>query len=327
MAGQDGLSGQGGGASGPESPFRGQICPAVVGPTAVGKTSLVTALAAHGPLEVISLDSRQIYRGLRIGTAQPTAEELAVCPHHLIDFVDPDEKYSGARFRTDFARVYQEIRARGGWPLLVGGAGMYLKALREGFMDIPGHSQPRLQEARAQVARWSPEQLRQKLRQVDPASEARIHENDLYRAQRAMEIYLISGRSMTALTAEHRPTPCLGLAFPAHVLHRPVPELDARIARRTEAMLAEGWIEETEAALKKHQPQGPGLGSIGYREIVRHLGGELGREELVPAIVLATRQYAKRQRTWFRHIPESWNHEPEDEGLVGVLRGYWGGES
>ncbi len=305
----------------PAGPFAGQICPAVVGPTAVGKTALITALAQQGPLEVISLDSRQIYRGLRIGTAQPTAGELAICPHHLIDFVDPDEKYSGARFRSDFERIYQEIRQRGGWPLLAGGAGMYLKALREGFMEIPGHTQEKLEEVRAQVARWNPTELRAELQRVDPESHRRIHPNDIYRAQRALEIHLISGRTMTELTAAHRPDPSLGLAFPAFVLRRPVPELDGRIAARTGVMLREGWIEETEAALRHHDPTGPGLGSIGYREIVQYLQGKLPRQELDAAIVLTTRQYAKRQRTWFRHISDARVLEADSPQVASILTG------
>lgn len=306
---------------GPQA-FAGQICPAVVGPTAVGKTALVTALADRLPLEIISLDSRQIYHGLRIGTAQPTPEERSLCPHHLVDFVDPDHKYSGARFREDFARVYAEIRARDGFPLLVGGAGMYLKALREGFMEIPGHSPGKLDEVRARVAAWSPEQLREQLGRVDPASHQRIHPNDVYRAQRAMEIYFIAGRTMTELSASHRPDPCLGLSFPAFVLQRPVPQLDARIARRSEAMLQEGWIEETRQALGRHDPAGPGLSSIGYREIVAHLQGHLDGADLAPAIVLTTRQYAKRQRTWFRHIPDARPFAPDDPELVEILRRY-----
>lgn len=308
---------------GKTGPFVGDACPAVVGPTAVGKTALVTALAASGPLEVISLDSRQIYRGLRIGTAQPTPEERALCPHHLIDFVDPDEKYSGARFRSDFERIYQEVRHRGGWPLLVGGAGMYLQALRDGFMDIPGHSQDKLMAVRAHVAAWSREKLRAKLASIDPESHDRIHENDTYRAQRAVEIFLISGRSMTELTAEHRPNPCLGLKFPAFVLQRPVPELDGRITQRTGLMLEQGWIQETQEAMRESDPQGPGLSSIGYREIVAFLAGHLPREELETTIVLVTRQYAKRQRTWFRNLPDAGYFAPEDPTLPRILGALW----
>ncbi len=307
----------------PGADFKGLSCPAIVGPTASGKTALVTALASQLPIEVISLDSRQIYHGLRIGTAQPTAEELAICPHHLIDFISPDEKYDAVRFRTDFEKVFCEIKERDGIAILAGGAGMYLTALRDGFMEIPGNSDEKLLEARAEVAAWDELTLREKLFQCDPESFERIHQNDIYRSQRAMEIFLISGRTMTALTAEQKPNPSLGLDFPAFVLQRPVEKLDERIALRTELMLQRGWIEETEEALKKHDPQGPGLRSIGYREIVEFLAGELLRDDLAPAVILVTRQYAKRQRTWFRNMKNSVQEHPESvdllEGLLASL--------
>ncbi len=292
------------------------VCPAIVGPTAAGKTGLITRLAQDHAIEVISLDSRQIYHGLRIGTAQPSAEELAVCPHHLIDFVSPTEKYDATRFRQDFVRVYQEIIARGGKPVLVGGAGMYLTALSEGFMEIPGHTAERLAEVRTGLEELSDEEIRQRLSEVDPISWRRIHTNDRYRSQRAIEIFEISGETMTVLTQRQKPDPVLGLDFPTFVLTRSVDELDRRIAQRTEIMLVEGWITETEAAMALHPADCPGLMSIGYREIVRWLAGDMLREELAPAIVLVTRQYAKRQRTMFRHLTAVGNWHPESDELI-----------
>ncbi|MFN2369554.1 MAG: tRNA (adenosine(37)-N6)-dimethylallyltransferase MiaA [Candidatus Krumholzibacteriia bacterium] len=295
------------------------VCPALVGPTAAGKTALVTALAGRLPLEVISLDSRQIYRGLVIGTAQPTAAERALCPHHLIDCVDPDERYSAQRFRTDFTQVHREIIARGGVPLLVGGAGLYLTALREGFMAIPGHSPERLAEVRAELAPLDDRAVRARLAQVDPQAHRRIHAGDRVRSQRALEVCLVSGRTLTALQADQRPDPALGLAFPAYVLEREVAELDARIAGRTAAMLAGGWLEETRGLLRRYRPDGPGLSSIGYREVVAHLRGELPADALAPAVVRATRQYAKRQRTWFRHVEAAGRFPPDDPALREAL--------
>lgn len=268
----------------------------------MGKTALVTALASHHPVEVISLDSRQIYRSLRIGTAQPTSEELAVCPHHLVDFVDPDEAYDAQRFRRDFARVFAEISGRGGVPVLVGGAGLYLKAVVEGFLDVPGQTSERLAEVRGELAELEDSEIRRRLSIADPASHERIHANDRQRSQRALEIHLIAGRPMSEFMAEQRPDPVLGLELPVFVLERDVGELDERIARRTDIMLGGGWIEETETALSRHCADGPGLRSIGYREIVRHLRGDLPRGDLAPEIVRVTRQYAKRQRTWFRGV-------------------------
>jgi len=295
------------------------VCPAVVGPTAVGKTALVTAIATHVPLEIISLDSRQIYRGLRIGTAQPTAEELAVCPHHLVDFVDPDETYDAQRFRADFMGVHEEIMGRGGAPLLVGGAGLYLKAVSEGFLDVPGQTPEGLAEVRAELASLGDAEIRRRLAVADPASHARLHENDRQRSQRAVEIHLLSGRPMSGLMAEQSDDPALGLDFPVFVLERDVGELDARIVARTESMLAGGWLEETEAALTEHRADGPGLASIGYREIVRHLRQELSRADLPEEIVRATRQYAKRQRTWFRGIAAVGRGHP-DTAAAAVLQ-------
>ncbi len=299
----------------PGGPFAGQSCPVIVGPTAVGKTGLVTSLADRYPIEVISLDSRQIYHGLRIGTAQPTAEELAICPHHLVDFVSPAEKYDAIRFRKDFEAVFVEIKARGGVPILVGGAGMYLTALREGFMEIPGHSEEKLAEVRAVLESLSDSEIRARLENADPESFARIHINDRYRSQRALEIFDISGRTMSDLKSRQKPDPSLGLEFPTFVLERSVEELDKRIAQRTDLMLNAGWIEETEAALAEHPANCPGLMSIGYREIVQTLLGDLERDELLPAIVLVTRQYAKRQRTWFRNMKCEMAGGPESEGL------------
>ncbi len=303
----------------PGGPFSGQACPVIVGPTAVGKTGLVTSLAERYPIEVISLDSRQIYHGLRIGTAQPTAEELAVCPHHLIDFISPAEKYDAIRFRQDFQRVYEEISGRGGKPLLVGGAGMYLTALREGFMQIPGSTPERLAEVRDELDGLTDGVIRSRLERDDPESFGRIHANDRYRSQRALEVFDISGRTMTALKDAQKPDPALGLRFPTIVLERPVEVLDEHIARRTKLMLSEGWIEETEAVLASHPADCPGLKSIGYREIVMMLTGKLEKPELTSAIILATRQYAKRQRTWFRQVPKISSGSPESPEILANL--------
>jgi len=256
-----------------------------------------------------------LFRSLRIGTAQPTAADLAVCPHHLIDFVSPNEKYDAIRFRKDFERVYQAIIERGGVPILVGGAGMYLTALREGFMEIPHHSPERLAAVREELNAESDETIRRQLEEVDPESCLRIHINDRYRNQRALEIYRISNQTMTELTHQQVIDPALGLSFPSFVLEREVEQADQRIRERTAFMLENGWIEETENVLASHDAGCPGLRSIGYREIVQYLAGDLSREELASAIVLVTRQYAKRQRTMFRHLAHQERGRPDDEKL------------
>ncbi len=305
-------------------------CPVIVGPTAVGKTGLVTTLAARYPIEVISLDSRQIYHGLRIGTAQPSAEEQAVCPHHLVDFVSPDEKYDAVRFRRDFEKVYQEISERGRFPILAGGAGMYLTALRDGFFEVPGSTAEKLAEVRSVLDGLDDEVIRELLAAVDKESFQRIHDNDRYRSQRALEIFRLSGKTMTELKDLQQPDPVLGLQFPTFVLQRSVAELDKRIVLRTGQMLKEGWIEETDVALKKHPADCPGLMSIGYREIVAWRQGELPREGLEEAIVLVTRQYSKRQRTWFRGLVKRGQAagvgDPGGEELVAGIERVLGGQ-
>ena len=290
-------------------------CVAIVGPTAVGKTGLIVDLAARYPIEVISLDSRQIYRGLRIGTAQPSAEEQAACRHHLIDFLDPLNTYSAIRYRDDFEKTFNDCIARGKRPVLVGGAGLYLTALLEGLLELPDDADVRLPDVRSSLAALRDEEIRQRLKAVDPQSHARIHRNDRYRSQRAVEIHALTGRPMSELVAAQQPRPSLGLEFPTFYLTRRPDELNERIARRTEIMLSGGWIAETEALLAVHPADCPGLASIGYREIVAYLGGDLVRDDLHERIVTVTRQYAKRQRTWFRHVTKRAAGSPDDPQL------------
>lgn len=297
------------------------ICPVLAGPTAAGKTALIVALAQRHPIEVISLDSRQIYAGLRIGTAQPTPEEQAACRHHLIDLVPPTETYTAARFRADFITAYQEIRARGHVPILVGGAGLYLSAVEKGLFEMPGLDPATTAQVREQLSGLPTEEIRAQLQARDPASHARIHPADRYRSQRALEICLATGRTMTEQMDAHdrNPDPALGLAFPLVWVTRDRADLHARIAARTRAMLAGGWMEETRALLARHGPHAKGLRAIGYREIVAHLQGELGEEGLKPRITAATRQYAKRQETWFRPLPKTAEGRPDDPTIRTAL--------
>lgn len=299
-------------------PDAAAVCPVIVGPTAVGKTALITQLARRYPVEIISLDSRQVYRGLRIGTAQPTRDELAICPHHLIDFLPPEDTYDAARYRRDFCRAHAEISARGGRPVVVGGAGLYLTAIREGFFDLGQAARP-LKEVRAELDQLDDEEIRRRLLMADPASWRRIHANDRYRSRRALEICEVAGRPMSELSAAQAPDPALGLDFRVFILERPVAELDVRIAERTRQMLQGGWLEETRELLTRHDPDCPGLGSLGYREIVAHLGGRLTGARLEESVVRVTRQYAKRQRTWFRKVAAQGRAHAGDPGLVQAI--------
>ncbi|MFO7652946.1 MAG: tRNA (adenosine(37)-N6)-dimethylallyltransferase MiaA [Candidatus Krumholzibacteriia bacterium] len=325
MAGTDGGGAVSAGSAGAASDLPLRACPVIVGPTAVGKTGLVLDLAARHRVEVISLDSRQIYHGLRIGTAQPSAAEQAACPHHLIDFVPPKERYSARRYRDDFERYFRAVATRGAVPVLVGGAGMYLAALREGFLDLPDDpGGRRLAAVRDELDPLPDETVRSLLAGEDPDSHVRIHPSDRYRSQRALEITRLAGRPMSAIAAEQVARPALGLAFPTFVLERPTAELDRRIARRTGTMIAAGWLEEVEALRARHRDDCPGLTSLGYREVTAHLRGEIDRPEMVARVVRGTRQYAKRQRTWFRRVDGLARGAPEDprlrEAIAGVLR-------
>jgi tRNA dimethylallyltransferase len=299
------------------------ICPVLAGPTASGKTTLIVALARRHPIEVISLDSRQIHHGLRIGTAQPTPEEQALCRHHLIDFVPPTESYSAARFRQDFIAAYEDIRARGRVPILVGGAGLYLSAVEKGLFEMPGLDPATTAQVREQLAGLPTEDIRAQLQERDPASHARIHPSDRYRSQRALEICLATGRTMTEQMQAHdqQPDPALALTFPLVWVTRDRTELHARIAARTRAMLNAGWMEETAGLLATHGPHARALRAIGYREIVAHLQGDLGEDELEPRITAATRQYAKRQETWFRPLPKAAEGRPDDPAISDALEG------
>lgn len=274
----------------------------LVGPTAAGKTDLAIALHERLGCELISVDSAMVYRGMDIGSAKPSAEELARAPHRLIDILDPAEPYSAADFREDALREMAEITASGRVPLLVGGTMMYLKQLLHGVANLPSSDPAVRAELEAEAAAHGLAALHQALARVDPASAARIHPNDPQRLMRALEVYRLSGRPLSELWAEQRPetfpwrTLSIGLA-PADraVLHE-------RIARRFDAMLAGGFIEEV-AALKARgdlHPELPSMKSVGYRQVWAYLDGEYDRETLRHRGIVATRQLAKRQLTWMR---------------------------
>lgn len=291
----------------------GGCCPVLLGTTAVGKTELVISSAASFPLEVISLDSRQVYHGLRIGTAQPSEEERAACAHHLVDFLSPSEKYSAARFRRDFCTVFQEIRSRGCLPVLVGGAGLYLQALQAGLFELEATQQAAVEQIKEELDKVVDAEIRRRLAELDEPSFRRIHANDRYRNQRALELCLATGRSLTELQQGQIPHPALGLRFPVVLLTRPADELQRRITIRTAAMLKAGWCDETAALLARYGAGAPGLTTIGYREIVMFLHGKLAEAELPERIITVTRQYAKRQRTWFRQVATVVEGPPESE--------------
>ena len=293
-----------------------------MGPTASGKTGVAVELVQRLPLEIISVDSALVYRGMDIGTAKPDAETLRIAPHHLIDIRDPSEVYSVAEFRDDALREMEAIRARGNTPLLVGGTMLYFRALQQGLSDLPGaDSGVRAQlEAEAREKGW--QAMHTRLRRVDPQSAARIHPNDPQRIQRALEVYELSGLPLSELCAAGRQAP------PAYRFLKIIlaPEqrevLHERIRQRFELMLAQGFLDEVRR-LRARRDLNPGLPSmraVGYRQAWAYLEGELSQGEWVDRAVIATRQYAKRQLTWLRSESDCHWIDPLKEDAVSRIR-------
>jgi len=273
----------------------------LMGPTASGKSALAATLAGHFPVEIISVDSAQIYRGMDIGTAKPSVAERRSVPHHLIDIVDPTGSYSAAQFRSDAVRLISEIAARGRIPLLVGGTMLYFKALREGLSELPESDAAVRARIDAEAAERGWPALHAELAKIDAPTAARLKPSDAQRIQRALEIYGVAGKPMSRLlgrTKRALPFRLLELAL--------VPsdraELHRRIESRFDAMLERGLVEELRALRERHAlwPGLPSMRCVGYRQAWQHLEGEFGRNELRDRGIFATRQLAKRQLTWLR---------------------------
>ena len=270
--------------------------PVLVGPTAVGKTAVALALAAHWPLEIVSADSRQIYRRLDIGTAKPTRRERARVPHHGIDVVEPGVRYSAGHFARDAEAWIREIRHRERLPVVVGGTGLYVRALAEGLFREPPIDAGRRRSLDAFTARLEPLELLRWAGRLDPG----FRGGGRQRAARAIEVALLTGRPLSWLQEAAR---AQGAIRPWYiVLTVPRPVLHQRIVRRAEEMIRRGLIEEVASVLAEgHPPGAPGLDGIGIREAVEYLHGTRPRDSVAEAIAVSTRQYAKRQQTWFRH--------------------------
>jgi tRNA dimethylallyltransferase len=268
----------------------------IVGATAVGKTAVALALSARWPLEVISADSRQIYRRLDIGTAKPTAKERARVPHHGLDLVEPGARYSAGRFAYDAAGWIAEVRNRSKLPVVVGGTGLYVRALAEGLFREPDLDPARRRSLDAFSARLEPLELLRWAGRLDPG----FRGGGRQRAARAIEVALLTGYPLTHWQEVARSSGAIRPWYVVLTLPRPV--LHQRIARRAEEMVRRGVIEEVAAVLAEgHPPAAPGLDGIGIREAVEYLHGRRARATVAEAIAVSTRQYAKRQETWFRH--------------------------
>lgn len=277
----------------------------LMGPTASGKTGVAVELVQQLPLEIISVDSALVYRGMDIGTAKPDAATLRLAPHRLIDIRDPAEPYSAAEFRADALREMVSITACGKIPLLVGGTMLYFRALEQGLSDLPS-ADPEVRaqlEAQAREKGWPA--MHARLREIDPESAQRIHPNDPQRIQRALEVYELTGCSLTQLCQQGLQSPS-SYRFLKIVL---APEdraiLHERIAQRFRDMVEGGFLDEVQR-LRQRPDLNPGLPSmraVGYRQAWAFLDGKLSADEWVERAIIATRQYAKRQLTWFRGEP------------------------
>ncbi len=280
------------------------IC--VVGPTACGKTKMGVLLAKRFDGEVVSVDSMQIYRGMTIGTAAPTIEEMAGIPHHMVAVADPGESWSVARFTKEADRCVQEILARGKRPILVGGTGLYLDALVSGRTFAGGQAGGAVRQAlQRRLAQEGIGPLFTELSQVDPAAAERLHQGDEKRILRALEVYYETGKTITEHNEETQRLPrryaaaYIGLAF------RDRADMRALIDRRVDEMVSQGLLEEVDALLSDQLPPGStALQAIGYKEFIAYREGQCSLEEAVEEVKLRSRQYAKRQLTYLRRNRE-----------------------
>jgi len=277
----------------------------LMGPTASGKSAVALELAARLPVEIVSVDSAQVYRGMDIGTAKPDGETRARVRHHLLDLIDPDQAYSAARFRIDALAAIADIRARGRVPLLVGGTMLYFKALREGLSDLPPANaavRARL-DTRAAGEGWRA--LHAELARLDPATAARLDPTDSQRIQRALEVYELSGRPISALQGARQKPAEAGFLSLALIPHDRA-ELHRRIANRFDAMLAGGLVDERSGLRRRFRlnPSMPSMRCVGYRQAWQFIDGVGDRDELRARGAAATRQLARRQLTWLRSLQE-----------------------
>lgn len=276
----------------------------LLGPTASGKTAAVARIARALPIELISVDSALVFRDMDIGTAKPSAEEQALCPHHLIDIVSPEEAYSAARFAADARRLIGDIQARGGIPLLAGGTMLYIKALREGLSDLPEADAALRADIDARAAEQGWPALHAELARLDPDAAARLKPTDAQRVQRALEIVTLTGRPLAesyARREDDAPLP------PMTVLSLEPSDrawLHRRIEQRFDQMLEQGLVDELRRLRAKYRLDAgmPSMRCVGYRQVWNFLEGEVDASTMRDTGIYATRQLAKRQITWLRSM-------------------------
>lgn len=278
---------------------------AIVGPTASGKTELALAVAERLGGEIISADSVQVYTAFDVGSGKPTAEQLARVRHHLVSAVDPLAPFDAACWAEHASRAVADARARGRVPIVCGGTFLWTKALLYGLARAPAASASLRAEHRAVAERDGRARLHDRLRAVDPESAARLHPNDLVRVSRALEVYELSGKPLSAWQREHAFASVRHRARLVALAHEPE-SLTERIGARVSAWLRLGWIDEVEALLARGYGEARAMGSVGYEQVRAMLEGRLRRDELTTAIVRATRVFARRQRTWLRRAEVTW---------------------
>ncbi|MCL5780954.1 MAG: tRNA (adenosine(37)-N6)-dimethylallyltransferase MiaA [Firmicutes bacterium] len=272
----------------------------IVGPTASGKTDVAIELAKMVRGEVISADSILVYRGMDVGTAKPTPEEMQGIPHHLIDIVNPDEEFSVAMYQSAAEKLITEITGRGNLPLLVGGTGLYVRSVIDHYDFTPAPRDEGLREKlKQQAATMGAEAMHRKLAAVDPASAARLHPNDTRRVIRALEVYYQTGKPITEYQySQQNTTPkyrlkMFGLTMDRQLLYR-------RIEQRVDLMLQRGLVEEVRQLMQRYDAWGTALQGLGYKEIIAYIKGECTLEDAVEILKRNTRRFAKRQLTWFK---------------------------
>lgn len=308
---------------------------AILGPTASGKTGLALQIAATLPVEIISLDSALVYRDMDIGTAKPTAAELAAVPHHLINIISPLEAYSAAQFVADCVRLVHEIHARGRLPLIVGGTMMYFHALTEGLNDLPEADPAVRAQLQADKAAHGLEHLYQRLQEIDPETAGRLKTGDSQRIERALEVFMLTGKPLSRHFSEKQShTPPLDLCTIALI-----PEnralLHAQIRKRFEQMLAQGFLDEMHTLKSRYPeltPDSTAMRCVGYRQAWDYLEGLTDYDTFVEKGIIATRQLAKRQLTWLRKIPFTHAIDPyggDDyvQTALGLVRAHFGIEA
>lgn len=275
----------------------------ICGPTAVGKTAQALELAERINAEIVSADSGQVYRGMDIGTAKPTPEERHRVPIHLIDILHPDQPYSAAAFRKAALEKIEDIQSRNKTALIVGGTGLYIKVLEKGIFEGPERDETLRRKLDEEIDREGTAALHQRLERIDPEAALKIPHQNRQRLIRALEVYELTGRPISAFWKEHRFADTslkfhkIGLSCPKDVLY-------ARVEKRVDDMIHRGLVSEVDQLLKKWGEDAPGLKMIGYKEIVSHLKADSSLEEAIDQIKRNTRHYAKRQMTWFRGDPE-----------------------